>query len=298
MGKTWEMKKRILKILAKRTRTSGEISEMLNIAPPTVSVHLKELENMGAIIRVDNDYAKKWKYYKVKPGFDIDKALKVKNTNIIPLIFMGVAIVLIAVGALIFFGLTQTIHTQTSLMEVWLTDPPQVPQGTQALLVSYSSLQVHIANTSNKAGWVTSNATGIVNLMSLVNTSELIGYAKLPANSVPDMVRFNITGAKAVINSTTYNVNVPERILTMAVRLDNTTGRAGTISILLDINTTITPVHTTNVAGFTLLTSSKAIDLNAQNANKQEQVGSTEEINVSVQNELRHGGKNQDAGNT
>jgi DNA-binding transcriptional ArsR family regulator len=65
MGKIWETKKEILKLLTTRAKTLTDISRALGLRPSTVSQHLKELKTVGAIEQVDNPYVKKWKYYKV-----------------------------------------------------------------------------------------------------------------------------------------------------------------------------------------------------------------------------------------
>ena len=281
MSKTWHMKKRVLKILSKRPRTPGEISKLLGLSPSTVSVHIAELERIGAIERVENGYAKRWKYYRIKPGFNIEKAIRVKEVNMIPLILMGIAIAaFIGVGA--FIGLIPHGGQATTILTIQLTDPPSVPNGTQALLVSYSSLQVRMRGSS---GWITDNTTGIVNLMSLANVSEVVGKLKVPMNASVGTIRFNITSARILVNGMTYNVDVPNHQLSANVI---GVGAAGNMSVLMDMRTKI--ASTAN-ATYMLVTSLKAVAVNNIDAN--EQVGSTNQLNVSVENELNQiGGDN------
>ena len=281
MSKTWHMKKRVLKILSKRPRTPGEISKLLRLSPSTVSVHIAELERIGAIERVENGYAKRWKYYRIKPGFNIEKAIRVKEVNMIPLILMGIAIAaFIGVGA--FIGLIPHGGQATTILTIQLTDPPNVPNGTQALLVSYSSLQVRMRDSP---GWITDNTTGIVNLMSLTNVSEVVGKLKVPMNASVGTIRFNITSARILVNGMTYNVDVPNHQLSANVI---GVGAAGNMSVLMDMRTKI--ASTAN-ATYMLVTSLKAVAVNNIDAN--EQVGSTNQLNVSVENELNQiGGDN------
>ena len=281
MSKTWHMKKRVLKILSKRPRTPGEISKLLGLSPSTVSVHIAELERIGAIERVENGYAKRWKYYRIKPGFNIEKAIRVKEVNMIPLMLMGIAIAaFIGVGA--FIGLIPHGGQATTILTIQLTDPPNVPNGTQALLVSYSSLQVRMRGSS---GWITDNTTGIVNLMSLTNVSEVVGKLKVPMNASVGTIRFNITSARILVNGMTYNVDVPNHQLSANVI---GVGAAGNMSVLMDMRTKI--ASTAN-ATYMLVTSLKAVAVNNIDAN--EQVGSTNQLNVSVENELNQiGGDN------
>ena len=281
MSKTWHMKKRVLKILSKRPRTPGEISKLLGLSPSTVSVHIAELERIGAIERVENGYAKRWKYYRIKPGFNIEKAIRVKEVNMIPLILMGIAIAaFIGVGA--FIGLIPHGGQATTILTIQLTDPPNVPNGTQALLVSYSSLQARIRGSSS---WITDNTTGIVNLMSLTNVSEVVGKLKVPMNASVGTIRFNITSARILVNGMTYNVDVSNHQLSANVI---GVGAAGNMSVLMDMRTKI--ASTAN-ATYMLVTSLKAVAVNNIDAN--EQVGSTNQLNVSVENELNQiGGDN------
>ena len=274
MSKTWYTKKRILKILLKRQRTPGEIGKLLELSPSTVRVQIAELERIGAIERVENGYTKRWKYYRIKSGFDIDKAIRVKEINIIPLILMGIVIAaFIGVGT--FIGLMPHRGQATTILTIQLTDPPNVPNGTQGLLVSYSSLQIHMRGSSE---WITDNTTGIVNLMSLTNVSEVVGKLKVPMNTSVDIIRFNITSARILIGNRTYNVDVPNPQLSANII---GSGMAGNMSILMDMHTKIAAASN---ATFMLVTSLKAIAIHNINAN--EQVGSTNQLNVSVENEL------------
>ena len=282
MSKTWHMKKRILRTLSKQPRTSGEIAKILELAPSTVSVHIAELEKMGAIEKIENGYAKRWKYYKIKKGFDVKKAGRIKEVNIIPLMFFGIAIAAV-IGVASFMLLMHPGARQTPILTVRLTDPPHVPNGTQALLVSYSALQVHIRNNT---GWITSNTTGIANLMSLTNMSEMIGKLKVPANAAVDQVRFNITSARIVINGKTYNVETPN--LQLSTNVLGGSGLSNNITVLIDMKTTV--ANTSNAA-YTLTASLNAITLN--NTNTNEQIGSVDQLNVSVEDELNKvGGSN------
>ena len=286
MSKTWHMKKRVLKILSKRPRTPGEISKLLGLSPSTVSVHIAELERMGAIERVENGYARRWKYYRIKSGFNIEKAIRVKEVNVIPLILMGIAIaVFIGVGA--FIGLMQHGGQATTILTIQLTDPPNVPNGTQGLLVSYSSLQIRMRGSS---GWITDNTTGIVNLMSLANVSEVVGKLKVPMNASVGMIRFNITFARILVNGRTYNVEVPNHQLSANVI---GVGAAGNISVLMDMRTKIA---STPNATYMFVTSLKAVAVNNIDAN--EQVGSMNLLNVSVENKLNQLGGGNNAMNS
>jgi hypothetical protein len=135
------------------------------------------------------------------------------------------------------------------------------------------------------SGWITDNTTGIVNLMSLTNVSEVVGKLKVPMNASVGTIRFNITSARILVNGMTYNVDVPNHQLSANVI---GVGAAGNMSVLMDMRTKI--ASTAN-ATYMLVTSLKAVAVNNIDAN--EQVGSTNQLNVSVENELNQiGGDN------
>lgn len=73
MSRTLQTKKIILKILADRAKTLSDISRELQLAPSTISQHLRELMMIGAIHQVDNPFVKKWKYYRKTPDFKVEK---------------------------------------------------------------------------------------------------------------------------------------------------------------------------------------------------------------------------------
>ncbi len=97
-----------------------------------------------------------------------------------------------------------------------MTDPPNVPNGTSALVITYSNVQVHTFGT-NSSGWVNASGSGSVNLIEVVNSSQTVADANLAANTTINIVRFNITSAKITINGTTYNVSVPSNQVTVAI---------------------------------------------------------------------------------
>lgn len=62
----YRTKKQILKLFVNGTPlTLTDISKQLGLAPSTVSQHLNELKDLGAIQEVDRQGTKKWKYYKM-----------------------------------------------------------------------------------------------------------------------------------------------------------------------------------------------------------------------------------------
>lgn len=252
MTKTWETKKKIINLVSGKAKTPQEISESLNLAPSTVSEHVAELESMGALRRVDNPFVKKWKYYEKNPNFDINT---IRGPRRLSLTSIAIAVVAI-LGLLAFVAVVYPASGSGSVVLFQLTDPPQVPNGTQALTIAYSSVQAHVID-GNQSGWVTGSGSGTINLMSLINTSQVIGTGKIPTNAVINIVRFNITSATIVINGTAYNVTVPSGVLSTTV-----TG-AGRVSqnssVLIDMSPIVVSIFTQNTTTFVLVPSVKAV---------------------------------------
>ncbi|MGA3020368.1 MAG: winged helix-turn-helix transcriptional regulator [Candidatus Micrarchaeales archaeon] len=253
MTKSGQTKKKILKLIGEDTKTPGEISEKLGLAPSTVSEHMDELEQMGAIERVDNPYVKKWKYYKLNPKFNGDRMVKQKGMGNIVKIAVPLVIVL---GLLAFVILELPVLNAENQIAFQLTDPPSVPNGTEALNITYSSLQAHIAGNNNVSGWISGTGSGMIDLMNLINTSQVIGTGKVPANAMIDMVRFDINSAFITINGTTYNVTVPSGHLTAQV-----TGQVvnGNSSVMIDLSPVVATIFTENSTVFVLVPSVKAV---------------------------------------
>ncbi len=102
-------------------------------------------------------------------------------------IYLAFAVVLIIIAIAIYVvssvGSSSVMHT----LSVQITDPPKVPQGTNALLVSYSSVQVHTSGT-NQSGWVSAQGSGTLNMTALINTTETIANAQIAANSTINLI--------------------------------------------------------------------------------------------------------------
>lgn len=258
MSKTWETKRRILQLLSGKSKTLSILSQELDLAPSTVSEHIEQLETMGAVRKVDNPFIKKWKYYEKNPEFDQRGAAKpmplpVNNTK------LAVGLALVA-GLIALFAIGMTLTSGVpgaATVGFLITDPPHVPAGTQALNVTYSSLQAYVVvpNNSSASGWINGTGSGVLDLMTLINATQTIGAANIPANAVISEVRFAITSAAITINGTTYNAIVPSGNLTATV-----TGRAASnTSILLDLSPTVVSIFTNDSAAFVLVPSVKAV---------------------------------------
>ena len=105
-----------------------------------------------------------------------------------------------------------TSTTSTATFTVALTDPPSVPQGTSALYLNYSEIEL-ITNSSPYYAKV----SGSVNLLSLINQSKILANFNINKNVKVNQIRFYVSEAKIVINGTSYPVIVPSSVLKIPV---------------------------------------------------------------------------------
>ena len=138
-----------------------------------------------------------------------------------------------------------------------LTDPPVVPNGTQALVVSYTSAQVHATYANGTSAWIGSGQSGTVDLLSLVNLTQTIATISVGANAMINMARFNITSASITINGTTYPVIMPNPIVTANVTSNGTIN--STSGVLVDLSPTIVSIYTSNSTVFVMVPSVRAV---------------------------------------
>ena len=254
MAKQGSTKDKILKLISEGDNNLSAISQRLDLAPSTVSKHLQDLEVSGAIVQKDNPYVKKWKYYKLNsenaPRKSKDEGFATSGN----LFKAGAFVVILALVVGASFLYLQNNSSKSVYIPVSLTDPPEVPAGTQALYINYSSLSVRL-NYGGSSEWVSVNATGSLNLMSLINVSQVLGNVKITPNSTVDMVRFNITSSSITIDNATYPVQVMTKQV-VAKAENNIINKSS--SILLDFSPVVVPAYSQNSTSFALFPSLRA----------------------------------------
>jgi hypothetical protein len=204
-------------------------------------------------------------------------------------IAVAIIVILAIVGILVFTGSSSrpaptTVQSQVqgnSTVAIRLTDPPTVPSGTTALVINYSSLGVQVSNVQN-SGWIYSNDSGSINLLSLLNLSQTIGTVSIPANASIENVRFNVTAATITVNGTIYNVTIPSGRVTAHVEGGH--GINGTSSILLSLSPTVAAILTANTTVFVLVPSLRAIVVGASTAELN--VGNRSHLNATETEDL------------
>ena len=289
MSKTWSTKKKIISLLSNKQYNMTEISQLLGVAPSTVSQHLSELKSMGAITEIENSHIRKWKYYRSNPEFDFNRFISGESMVVMQRVAFAI-IALVAVGALAYY-LTSSSRmaflsaAPSSGMIFSLTDPPQVPQGTNALFIGYSSLEARI-NSSSGTEWINSDGKGTLNLMGLVNVSQVIGSANVPTNTMISAVRFRITNATIVVNGTSYNVTLPNSVVTANITSGNRIN--GLSKTLIDMSPTVAEIYTNNATIFVLVPSVKAVVIPQESESSNATLGAQVKLNETEDNALSH----------
>ncbi len=253
MSKHGTTKDRILKLIPEGKTNLSSISEALELAPSTVSKHLHDLESAGLIEPKDTTFAPKWKHYRIVQAQEESEkqvASPIPNRSV-----AWKSGIIMAVALLAIFSYTYYTSISSIYVPISITDPPQVPTGTQSLYINYSSLKVHLVS-QNSSSWISINSSGTLNLLSLINESEVIGSVKIPSGSRISKVRFNITSANITVDNVTYPVILSDSVIVAAVQENKSLNSSS--GVLLDFSPAVLEQQMQNATTFVLLPSISA----------------------------------------
>ena len=138
-------------------------------------------------------------------------------------------------------------QTSAASFLVMLTDPPTVPAGTTILDLTYSNVSLHVTYPNGTALWLPVNASGTVNLFSLVNMSQTIASTTIPSGSAVDKIQFTIADVDAVVNEVMYNVTALSNTLVVSVK--NSKVNQTLSGVLIDFNPTLVQIQATDANG-------------------------------------------------
>jgi hypothetical protein len=146
---------------------------------------------------------------------------------------------------------------------------------------------VAYANGSSK--WVPTGASGTVNLLTLVNVSQTIGSASIPAGSTVNSIQFTISSVSAQINGKTYPVTTLSNQLVVPISGDLVLNQTRSAA-LLDLTPTLVQIAATNSTGgavsyYVLVPSAKAI-IKSSFSQGQENVGTKTQLEQTDETEL------------
>lgn len=255
MAKHGKTKSRIIELIRSGNNNLSTISDELRLAPSTVSKHLQDLEESGLIAQKDDSHIKKWKYYEVREQKARPEGVMEKQGfagNRVTIVTAAIFLVLVISGIAYLYGPSLFPRASSTYVPISITDPPQVPAGTQALYINYSSLKVQVGQDGGSV-WMPLNASGRLELLGLVNASQVIGGVSVGPNSRVESVAFNIVSASITIDNVSYPVN-PQSNQVVA-ELDYNGSVNTSSNILLDFSPVIVPLSTNNSASFVMLPS-------------------------------------------
>jgi len=175
--------------------------------------------------------------------------------------FAAVVIALAVIGSSLY--LTPAPVSGSTDFVVMLTDPPTVPDGTTSLMVTYTSIQVHVKYAGGTSEWkVSQTAGGQVDLLSLLSDSLTIASLSLPSGAVVDKVQFTITDASITIGQKTLPVEIVSNQLIFPI--NDTTLTGATTGVLIDIQPRVIQVDDVDANGqpvsyYVLLPSATAV---------------------------------------
>ncbi len=169
-----------------------------------------------------------------------------------------VAVIAIVAGYMIFnnlFPTTSSVPLQKNFF-LSLTDPATVPQGTTALFVTYSALQLQISH-SGGVSTQTLPGSGTVNVLSLQNSSIVLASTNVLNGSKVTQIKINISNAIITIGGENYTVVIGERTLTINVTSNNSI--SGQKNALVDLIPSVTAIETVDKTVYVLTANVRAV---------------------------------------
>ncbi|HVA83206.1 MAG TPA: hypothetical protein VNF06_03520, partial [Candidatus Aquilonibacter sp.] len=222
---------------------------------------------------------------------------------------VGIIVIVIAAALLVNFGgymgpvsgtTTMQNHTTTissanssliyqQQVPILMTDPPQAPNGTSAIVMAYSNLMVHTTGGAG-SGWVAANGSGTINLLSSINSTTVIGNANLSANSTVNLVRFNVSSATITVNGTIRNLTLQNRNITVA--LTSGSRIRTNSSLLVDFFPTIIIDSTANSTRYSMAPSARAILVTNASVRASAAIGAKVSLNAKMRAQLESSAPN------
>jgi hypothetical protein len=126
---------------------------------------------------------------------------------------LAAILVFVVIGAVAGVLLEAPSNTQISIR-----DPPQQSYDPtiQAIYVTFTSIEVHVANAHNDSGWTTITTSATVNLLTVLNVSKVLGKAQVPAGKYTEL-RFNVSKVVVTIAGLSVTYTIPSGSLKVPI---------------------------------------------------------------------------------
>ncbi len=159
-------------------------------------------------------------------------------------------------------------------LAVLMTDPPTVPDGVTAVYITYSDVQVHVADDGNQSGWNDMHSSGEINLMSVINSSQTIASANISSGKFNGL-RFNVTSAVVTFQGTNYTADLVYQQHTLYVWIPGgiSVEDGQTAGAMIDMTPTVLLLGTPSSPTFAFIPSAIGYTLSAQSVTNHPHVG-------------------------
>jgi DNA-binding transcriptional ArsR family regulator len=240
MGKTGDTKKQIIDILQTKSGTLTDISEKLDLAPSTVSQHLKELVSAGQI-RLADDKPRKWKYYELNRGQVASPYARGFQMKSMYMPIGGIALIAILAIGLYLTGSGGVAVAQ----QVYIAPGSAVPNGSTVFTLSdspqYYNISAVFVTVTNASVRSTAGKWYRIplqqrtfNLVDLRNISEIMSGVNLSVGSY-DAIVLSASNVSAIVNGTSKSVFLPSGKLVVLGEFNITSNSTNWINIDFDL---------------------------------------------------------------
>jgi len=181
------------------------------------------------------------------------------------------------------------IEGAKSQLIVQLTDPPVVPQGTTSLNLTYTQIDLLVAepglSSSQSVAMFPNGSSATVDLLRLENISRTLAFARLPDGSEILSATFVASDIEMEVNGTSLPVTLATGGNNLVVNMTQSQVLQGTNALLLELNPTIINGST----GYQMVPSSLGIfKPQSEITTNDSEVGYTQNLSDQDQSMLHH----------
>lgn len=128
-------------------------------------------------------------------------------------ILLATVLVLVVIGGVAGFFFYAPSNVQLSIR-----DPPPQPYDPtiQAIFVTFTSIDIHIANSADNTGWHTLASNTTVNLFTVLNVSKVLNKAMLPPGKYTEL-RFNVSQVIVTVSGVNVTFTIPSGSLKIPI---------------------------------------------------------------------------------
>jgi len=142
-------------------------------------------------------------------------------------------------------------------LAIFMTDPPIVPPNVTAVYLSYKDIMIHKIEGDD---WISLNQSGEIELMGLVNFTQIISLAKLPTGNY-NLLRFTNSSAIVTYEGKNYTAKIPSDEVLVRIEPPLTINSSATTGLMIDLSPKVILVPGNDTC-FMLVPYAKAFQIN------------------------------------